>query len=543
MSDLSHVNVQKSLPAVFIVLAVLTFPSYNTVLGTQECSSINWYHWNRTYSADFRDSAQCCAQSIDNWLGLFRLQEYQQRDKTLSYIVFENRTFWDRICRQWLASARCVQALQPKCSVQWGSQFLRNRSHSPTAFRVLTHGQYAFYDRTCDGDRVSPAVTKLCFHKDVRRSCLTNTEAERFKNCTGLTMTEIYNTPGNFYQVYMENKERWDGLARAALRCMRDVIKSSSCAQHSQDFFWHLAKLQLPALFNVSVLNIEESVKDSPEVNFADLKRCTVGVYGDPHLRLCEQRRLVTCSAPGRQVFLSNQFVEIQGSNELVNQSHDSRATTLKWLRITMKSYDGKTMLATYTASGGKLPETFDDGSRTVLGQGKDKIMLMTGFVTRVVISQYAVGVVYMVRHWKGNYFFSVRMAENMVWESFGLLSTGCPKQEFIGLDKWIGHWKNGLTRYGPSRVRRQIRVTKCTDACKDIKDEDFQRACKFDCIVTDDPQISTMTRVGVTDVREIVKSDPEAIKMAVKIHSSGRSSKSSTLWILMLFVISFNTL
>ena len=64
--------------------------------------------------------------------------------------------------------------------------------------------------------------------------------------------------------------------------------------------------------------------------DYGSRSRCTIGVYGDPHLLLCGNQNLITCSAPGRQIYMKNTHFEVIGYNRLTSgPGSGSQATTI----------------------------------------------------------------------------------------------------------------------------------------------------------------------------------------------------------------------
>ena len=86
---------------------------------------------------------------------------------------------------------------------------------------------------------------------------------------------------------------------------------------------------------------------------------------------------------------------------------------------------------------------------------GKDRVTL-TDLGWYVTIIQDSTGSIFMIRHWKDHYFFTMRMATELNEESTGLLVTGCPHDEVIkrGKDKQISIAQN---KFNPSNATMPV--------------------------------------------------------------------------------------
>ncbi|XP_013400487.1 uncharacterized protein LOC106166459 [Lingula anatina] len=459
----------------------------------------------------FLSDTTCCARNFDKWY-----HNLYPFDKPPSnQLEFQDFFQWDKICSRWRAAALCVYAVKPvpECTEEWSLHLLRNRSYLiyPWQDKLGPSPHYAFYDRTCMGDAIKPEIRKFLVSPELSPQCMSPREITAMQNCSRHTH-EIYQSD-RLHDISNDLRAHYDRLARAQFRCMRDIVTASRCNDVTREYFFHLVKLQLPSIINETTLDMQRDAT----VNFASETRCTIGVYGDPHLKMCNDSQLYTCSSQGRHFYFTNKYIQISGVNEYIGQ----RATTVRSLNAYFRRMNDSEIVGSYTARNGQLPVNFDNTHLNYIGTGMDRVVLTGMHYSQVQILHETLGVVLMIQHWGPHYFFTIRAADKLCQESYGLLITGCPANQLIG--------RGGVIEERRQRSRKKRSETRCYQVCQDVEDPAFRETCEFDCVVSRNPAISQMTKDAVKDVERVKRMDRAVIAKALYVSTTTTSTTTTT--------------
>ncbi|XP_064602106.1 uncharacterized protein LOC135468029 [Liolophura sinensis] len=441
---------------------------------------------------------------------------FTNQRRPLEYQDLATRYFWGKICKWGHTVGECYDSLLPQCEAGIGTELLNNPSFIPLKrSRCFTEGRprwsslQAFYRRTCQGTTVKPDIQQSLddVSFDNTTMCLNSTHQIELFRCMDILNDEIQFHSERQYQASDVFRKSINRFATAAVNCMFSSINRSPCNQATKNVMYLVAKLQLPSFIDETELELDETTT----ADFSSIIRCTVGVYGDPHLKLCEFDGLVTCSAQGQQTYIKNDWFTVTGNNVRVGvRSNNPPITSMRSVEITFHSLDSGETVATYSGSNANLPTVFDNTNMTSLGEGNDKVTLSLNNYRQVMFVQESTGMVLNLRQWSGNYFFTLRVAQNVIKKSHGLLVTGCPESETIS--------RSSLFRRPMLTRRKRATEDECENACNaTVTDPYFRQTCKFDCYAMDDIDAGTnMTASAEEDIRIVLEMDEEIIAKAI---------------------------
>ncbi|CAF1218289.1 unnamed protein product [Adineta steineri] len=390
----------------------------------------------------------------------------------------------------------------------------------------------------CDGDKLSNHFLQQ-FDRSLL-SCLTKVTLTKHKQC----LSTFKNNIQTVYQTkaLLNEITKW---SEDFLRCIYNSIPTN-CPRATKEVFIFKELLAVPEKYNKSTptattLNITKIIKQKlPNENvqeFAQSKRATSSIHGDPHIVQLHTTTAVTCRLLENRTYISNPHFKITGISKHVGHP-DLTATAITSLQIDFYNLNGS-LIAYYRASSGKLPLELiyrDALSPSIIKIDHGEQRSTEGHIT---LTHIPTSTQITVNIWAKFYFFLVRSSELLLNNSNGYLITGCPPNEIIDRQAIIARLKERFAQsqrqvaITTARQRRHIFLhesqlpQKCEQICS-IKENDFVDECLFDCLAFASFNATQALRVNEIHLstsrerRQLVENDNQIVKEFKECYKQG---------------------
>ncbi|CAF3697906.1 unnamed protein product [Adineta steineri] len=390
----------------------------------------------------------------------------------------------------------------------------------------------------CEGDKLSNHFLQQ-FDRSLL-SCLTKVTLTKHKQC----LSTFKNNIQTVYQTkaLLNEITKW---SEDFLRCIYNSIPTN-CPRATKEVFIFKELLAVPEKYNKSTptattLNITKIIKQKlPNENvqeFAQSKRATSSIHGDPHIVQLHTTTAVTCRLLENRTYISNPHFKITGISKHVGHP-DLTATAITSLQIDFYNLNGS-LIAYYRASSGKLPLELiyrDALSPSIIKIDHGEQRSTEGHIT---LTHIPTSTQITVNIWAKFYFFLVRSSELLLNNSNGYLITGCPPNEIIDRQAIIARLKERFAQsqrqvaITTARQRRHIFLhesqlpQKCEQICS-IKENDFIDECLFDCLAFASFNATQALRVNEIHLstsrerRQLVENDNQIVKEFKECYKQG---------------------
>jgi hypothetical protein len=356
---------------------------------------------------------------------------------------------------------------------------------------VVVKGANNYKNRMCDGTNFKPAISSLLstmgnlFQANHTTTCFSQSAQAQSELALCYYSGGFDDAEGRA----LVNSSIPRGLKvvgryyRRMLTCFRRVLRAHSTCTADEIKSMLAYYMILYPIADIREQDLLAATNAKPRKG----KRVTVAVFGDPHIAQFNETKLQTCSAPGEQIYLENDFIIISANNSLVRPN--GKATVIKKLKIQLMDKAGK-VKAKFTAENSHLPNSFDGG--------KDKIKIddheaeVSEKNKRIKIKIPSAGLVIFIIRYKDMYpLVMIRGSESLFNSSSGLLIDGCVET---------------VSR----KISRRKRDAACDAACASGNSEQ-EECCKFDCTETGDKDFAKTTLDGYTEAeKEAAEEDKE---------------------------------
>lgn len=285
---------------------------------------------------------------------------------------------------------------------------------------------------------------------------------------------------------------------KSALRCIRHRIdfRDTHCDEVSRMalVWYHLYAMMPPG---VDLTYADARARWNLDTGVGP--RSTVAAFGDPHIQGYNQNKAITCSSPGLTTMVENSVCKIEAYNTFA--SPDNEATSMTEIEITFLNGTTGEILATYSAIGGNLPQTFV-GGRDLIDVDGGELSVSTWKQDYVTIKHVPASIVIIIGRYGTMYpILSARMPDALLDISFGLFIEPC--EDTIDI----------------SPNRRKRASTECETGCASAVDSNFYDTCVYDCDVTGDLNLATAGDLSVVEV-ELLSMDIELANGAAMMTS-----------------------
>uniref|UniRef100_T2M8F9 Repulsive guidance molecule A n=1 Tax=Hydra vulgaris TaxID=6087 RepID=T2M8F9_HYDVU len=228
--------------------------------------------------------------------------------------------------------------------------------------------------------------------------------------------------------------------------------------------------------------------------DLSEFKHC--GMFGDPHIKTFSDQRQ-TCVVEGTWSLLDNDFIAVQVTNEMVQETKSQSATATTKISIVIKEPSDKCVdQKIYEATSQFLPSIFKDGTyftgpdacRTALIKPNDneiRIILChintTLFIKRI-----------------GNYLtFNIKTPNEFVNQSTGLCIVGCPASEMVDYNTFFAIKDN--TVVSPTLKDKAINICNLANLT-----DFYYDSCVFDILSTGDMNFAKAASISLQDARSL---------------------------------------
>ncbi|UJR27084.1 hypothetical protein I4U23_008386 [Adineta vaga] len=393
----------------------------------------------------------------------------------------------------------------------------------------------------CDGEKLSNHFIEQ-FDRSLL-SCLTKTTVTKHKQCLVTFKNNI--------QTILQTKASLNEITKWSedfLRCIYNSIPTT-CSTATKEVFVFRELLAVPEKQNnatATALNITKIVKQKlPSQNvegFAQSKRATSSIHGDPHIVQLHTSKAITCRLLHNRTYISNPHFKISGISKHVGDP-ELTATAITSLKIDFYNSQGD-LIAYYQASNGKLPldlNYLDSLSASIIKIDHGEQHTTEGHLT---FTHVPTSTQITVNKWSKFYYFLVRSSEYLLNNSNGYLITGCPPTEIVDRQAIIARLKERFAQSQrqimvvTNRQRRQISMyeselpQQCEQICSN-KENDFMDECLFDCLafaVVNPTQALRVNEMHVSTSRkrrQLAKNDIRVVKEFQECYEKGLVCKT----------------
>ncbi|CAF3592458.1 unnamed protein product [Rotaria sordida] len=414
----------------------------------------------------------------------------------------DNVEFYNAHCRIYQDIKQCLETKLKNCNtIQPGfNRHILNLIETyPLPLEYFDHDT-KLYDNDhylqnlvpfCDGNKLSNHFSQQ-FNRSLL-NCLTKTTLTKHKQCLAIFKQNI--------QMTLQTKASLNEITKWSedfLRCIYNSIPTH-CSTATKEVFVFKELLAVRDKYNSSTptsLNITKIVKQKlPSQNvegFAQSKRATSSIHGDPHIISLHTTKAITCRLLNNRTYISNPHFKITGISKYVGDP-ELTATALTSLQIDFFNSNGS-LIAYYRALNGKLPLELiylDTLSTSIIKIDNSEKHSNQGHIT---LNHIPTSTQIIVNIWSKFYFFLIRSSELLLNNSDGYLITGCPQNEIIDRQAIITRLKERFAQSQrqisivTTRQRRQIILyeSKLSEQCEHIcssNENDFIDECIFDCL------------------------------------------------------------
>ncbi|CAF0929496.1 unnamed protein product [Adineta ricciae] len=449
------------------------------------------------------EEIDCGTPSISNFVrdSLPRICFGQDSAGFLNYSM-DHVDFYNAHCRLYQDVKECLETKVKRCdSIQAG--FTRHALSLVESYQLPI--EYFDFDAKiyddnhylqnlipfCDGDKLSHHFSRQ-FDSSLL-SCLSNSTLTKHKQCLATFKNNI--------QTILQTKASLNEITKWSedfLRCIYNSIPTT-CPTATKEVFVFRELLAVPEKHTnatTQTLNINKIVKQKlPSQNvhdFAQSKRATSSIHGDPHIVQLHTAKAITCRLLHNRTYISNPHFKISGISKHVGDPQLT-ATAITSLRIEFYNTHGD-VLAYYHASNGKLPldlNYLDTLASSIIKIDHGEQRATEGHLT---FTHIPTATQITVNKWSTFYYFLVRSSELLLNNSNGYLITGCPHNEIIDRQAIIARLKERFAQSQrrimvvANRQRRQTSIyeselpQQCEKICS-MKENDFVEECLFDCL------------------------------------------------------------
>jgi hypothetical protein len=228
------------------------------------------------------------------------------------------------------------------------------------------------------------------------------------------------------------------------------------------------------------------------------------GMFGDPHLKTYYDVRQ-TCIVDGAWTLVDNDFLTVQVTNKMVQDTGITTATATTKISIVFKQRKRSCIQQKiYEATSEYLPTLFKDGTHTTGTRCKTHIRKKRG---EVVLRDCRSNTTILIRRIGKYLTFNILSPFEIVKKSSGLCTTGCPATELVDyrtvLQDRISNQVHA-TNNQDGTVDTAYAMSKC--ASQNLTDFWYD-SCMFDLLTTGDRQFTRAARVSMIDA---INMDPK---------------------------------
>ncbi|CAF1357281.1 unnamed protein product [Rotaria magnacalcarata] len=392
----------------------------------------------------------------------------------------------------------------------------------------------------CDGDKLSNHFLQQ-FDRSLL-NCLTKTTLNKHKECLTTFKQNIH--------TILQTKTSLNEITKWSedfLRCIYNSIPTS-CPTATKEVFVFKELLAVPDKHNESTstsLNIMKIVKQKLPSQiveaFAQSKRATSSIHGDPHILQLHTNKPITCRLLHNRTYLSNPHFKITGVSKHVGDP-ELTATAITSLQIDFFDSNGS-LISYYKVSNGKLPLEliyFDSLASSIIKIDYSEKHATEGHIALIHVPT---STQIIVNRWAKFYFFAVRSSELLLNNSDGYLITGCPQNEIIDRQAIIARLKERFAQsqrqvvVGTTRQRRHILLeesqlpNECERICSS-NDNEFPDECIFDCLAIASVNATQALHVNQMHIRtsrerrQLVDNDKRVVREFEQCYTKGLACK-----------------
>ncbi|CAF4780102.1 unnamed protein product [Rotaria sp. Silwood1] len=463
----------------------------------------------------------------------------------------DNVEFYNAHCRVYQDIKQCLETKLKKCdTIRPG--FNRHILNLIESYQLpLEYFDYnaKIYDDNhylqnlipfCDGNKLSNHFLQQ-FDRSLL-NCLTKTTLTKHKECLTTFKQNI--------QIILQTRASLNEITKWSedfLRCIYNAIPAS-CPTATKEVFVFKELLAVPDKHDLSTptsLNITKIVRQKlPNQNvegFAQSKRATSSIHGDPHIIPLHTTKAITCKLLSNRTYISNPHFKITGISKYVGDP-ELTATAITSLQIDFFNSNGS-LIAYYRTFNGNLPLeliSLDSLSPSIIKVDHDEKHSNQAHLT---LTHIPTSTQIIVNVWSKFYFFLVRSSEILLNNSDGYLITGCPQNEIIDRQAIITRLKERFAQSQrqvsvvTTRQRREIILdeSKLPQECEHIcslNENDFIDECIFDCLalasknVTQALHVNQMHITTSRERRQLIENDDRIVHEFKECYKKGVACK-----------------
>ncbi|KAK2169302.1 hypothetical protein LSH36_11g05030 [Paralvinella palmiformis] len=395
------------------------------------------------------------------------------RDNELRFVDMFMLSSWEKLCTGTNTLQDCLRSQFQTCSKQYIQDVI---------VAAMTHiyeymntwipsvdSLIQMINRRCEGSSVRDSFV-YAYQQAKQFDCVNDETRSDVNNCVQVLLEETADVRLSGNTSYMTSPNRQQSIIRfgmSTFQCVRNLVRAN-CNHWAQDLLLDLVNETIPQQLRMTF------VKDKIDIPLTKMSilstvRATVGAYGGVHLVVHDLIAPITCSVSGHMIYLSNQLFIINGYNHAADKDG--------------QTYIDKLEIAFFRTGGGFTEP-------------------------KIQINSTELGYVIMIRKSPEGYMFSIRISDDVLRTSSGILISGC------------SFCKGQVINVTAGSISEDDKH--CHDICEDVQitDEDvtldLRKACIFDCIKNAGSDSSKIFLSDVIEARDyddaLVLFDPPTI-------------------------------